>query len=191
MTTWHTQELYRDFSGGSAWSILGKGWLVSSSITLALPDPPEPSKIPREPCSLLLFDLGISCRNAQVQQSFLGSALRLLHSSVYLSYMSYLALVLLLKNDFNVVASLLWTLIFNVCRLVMSKLLPNAWEKLVCSWTKQKLKLFHNICFHSFHNFIPLDLRGLGSAKKFLLRSCLKFPLAVWGLHECVQKSLL
>lgn len=156
MTTWHTPKLCRASSGESAWSTFSKGWLVSSSIMLALPDPPDPSKIMHEQCSLLLFGLGICCRNARVQQSLLDFALRLLHSSAYVTYMNYLALVLFLKNDFNVLPSLLWTLIFNARRLVMSKLLPNAREKLVCSWMKQKLKLFHNICFHSFHDFVPL-----------------------------------
>lgn len=74
---------------------------------LALPDPPDPSKIMHEQCSLLLFGLGICCRNARVQQSLLDFALRLLHSSAYVTYMNYLALVLFLKNDFNVLPSLL------------------------------------------------------------------------------------
>lgn len=107
MTTWHTQKLCRDFSGGSAWSTLNKGWLVSSSRMLALPDPPDPSQITREPCSLLLFGLGVCCRSAQVQQCLLGFALHLLHSSAYVTYTNYLALVLFLKKYFNVLPSLL------------------------------------------------------------------------------------
>jgi len=126
MPTWYTQKSCRDFSGGSAWSTLSKGQLVSSNTVLALPDPSDSSKIQSESCSLLLFGLGICCRNAQAQQCLLDFALRCLHSSVDVSCMNYLALVLFLKNDFNVIPSLLRTQIFNACRLVMRKFLPNA-----------------------------------------------------------------
>lgn len=54
----------------------------------------------------------------------------------------------LLKNYFSVLPSLLRTLIFNACRLVMSKCLPK--KKLLCSWRKQNLKLFYSTYSHHF-----------------------------------------